>query len=339
VYALIGSSPEFDMPAMRTTGARSARRQEPGYRTVKEPVPLHHATMAMPVRGMPHGWTARVLFLRRQDGSIEPYARLVEYMKAYWRRSSTWQNTIARALGLFWDYCQISGPMVMAEAEAAGVHPQTALFRGFATTLVTGSDAVDVVDDLHWPRTGVRRAQDLISAIERFAEWNDVDDVRSKILPDKLRRGVGEAMSVTDILVWARMRNVSMLKHLAVPRQVRRSSVVDLGRDARGFGAEPVKRFPSQHIERLLWEGHARPGMAGTGNPFAGFNVRDQMIAILDAWGGLRRSDGLHLWVNDVQEDPAHPGHALVVLNHPSEASILWPDPSRRANMSNSIEC
>jgi hypothetical protein len=50
------------------------------------------------------------------------------------------------------------------------------------------------------------------------------------------------------------------------------------------------------------------------------------MMALLDGWGGLRRSEGLHLWERDVAEDPGQPGHALVVLNHPAEASVQWRD-------------
>jgi hypothetical protein len=49
--------------------------------------------------------------------------------------------------------------------------------------------------------------------------------------------------------------------------------------------------------------------------------------ALLDGWGGLRRSEGLHLWEIDVREDGDNPGHALVILNHPEEAKVQWHDP------------
>ncbi|MGV8856137.1 MAG: hypothetical protein ACOH2L_16000, partial [Devosia sp.] len=178
---------------------------------------MYYATAAMPVRGMPKGWTARVLFLRKPDGSVEPYARLVEYMTRYQFRSSTWQDTIARGLGLFWDFCQIRGEAVMREAEGTRTHPQTALFQAFARALVNGSDAVGIEDGLRWPRTGITRCRDFVAAIERFAEWNDGDEARSAIVPAKLRRSVSDAMSVTDMLVWSRVRNVSMLKHISAP--------------------------------------------------------------------------------------------------------------------------
>ena len=318
------------MQAMQSTGAEPVRFPYSYCRAVSEPQPLFHATLALPVHGMPRGWTARALFLRKKSGEIELYGPLVEYMKGHPHRSGTWQNTIARALGLFWDFCQIRGDMVMAEAEAAGTHGQQALFRRFALAMISGSDAEGINDELMWSSTGVRRSRELVGAIERFAEWCDTETVRAGIVPATHRRAPGDQLSVTEMLVWARMRNVSMLKHISAPRSNMRRSVVDFGPDPRGHGAEPVKFFPPQHVERLVWEGHIRPGMQNNPNPFLRFNVRDQMIALLDGWGGLRRSDGLHLWVNDVVEETGNPGHALVVLNHPSDAKVEWYDPTRR---------
>ncbi|MGV8855984.1 MAG: tyrosine-type recombinase/integrase, partial [Devosia sp.] len=125
---------------------------------------------------------------------------------------------------------------------------------------------------------------------------------------------------------WSRVRNVSMLKHISAPHVVRKGSVVDFGLDTRGHAADSVKFFPPKEVERLIWEGHRRPGHESHPNPFVMYNVRDQMIALLDAYGGLRRSDGLHLWVNDVVGEPGKQGHALVVLNHPSQAKVQWSD-------------
>jgi hypothetical protein len=57
------------------------------------------------------------------------------------------------------------------------------------------------------------------------------------------------------------------------------------------------------------------------------------MISLLDGWGGLRRSEGFHLWVQDVVEEPRKPGHALVVLNHPSEAMVEFYDKTTDRNV------
>ncbi|WP_173050921.1 hypothetical protein [Bosea sp. ANAM02] len=279
--------------------------------------------MSMPVSGMRDGWTARVLLLRRPDDSVEIYVPLVEYMCAHPYRSGTWQNDVARAVGLFWDYCQICGHDVMEVAKAGGnQNPHYALLRSFAAMLSNGSDGEK--NGLIWARTGRDRTVRLIRAIENFADWWKDEDREAKIT---LRPGrPDDSLSVTDLLIWARLRNVSMLKHIDRPHQIRRDSVVDFGPSPRGMGTEGYKFFPAAHIERLLWQGHLRPGKESETNPFLKYNVRDQMIALLDGWGGLRRSEGLHLWVQDVVEEPKKPQHALVVLNHPSEARIEIPD-------------
>lgn len=298
------------------------------------PMPLYHATMAMPVDGMPNGWTARVLHLRKPDGTTEPYKRLIDYMKAHPRRSRTWQDTAARALGLFWDFCQtrgttiIRGMLVLKTQEQLSTASQRELFRAFALALISGT-VKDGQDDsgLFWPRTPLARANGLVRSIEDFARWCDEDGGRSDLSlttgPLLPQNGLG----ITELLVWGRMRNLLMLKHISSPTLVSRENVVDLGGDPRGSTAEPVKFFPLDHIDRLLWEGHKRPGREHDPNPFTKFNVRDQMITLLDGWGGLRRSEGLHLWVQDVVEEPGKLGHALVVLNHPSEARVLFTDP------------
>lgn len=293
---------------------------------MKEPLPLFHATMAMPIEGMPTGWSARVVLLSRPDGAIEPLGSLVEYMKAYPTRSRTWQDNVARGVGLLWDFCR-SRSSTFAIEEAGGRAAQRRVYREFALALLTGTmrDGYDE-SGLFWPPVPRDRVQVLLRAVEDFAAWchseRDGADRISALAAEP--RG---ALDFTDLLVFGRMRQVSMLAHIQQPRQVRRGSIVDLGRSASGPSVEPVKFFPPEHVERLLWEGHVRPGRRHETNPFLRYNVRDQMIALLDGWGGLRRSEGFHLWVSDVVEDPTKPGHALVVLNHPDQAAVQYFDP------------
>jgi hypothetical protein len=68
--------------------------------------------------------------------------------------------------------------------------------------------------------------------------------------------------------------------------------IVDHRREPRGRGPEPVKFFPPKHAARLLWEGYKIPGAETEPNIFLRYNVRNMMIALLDGWGGLRRSEG-----------------------------------------------
>jgi hypothetical protein len=284
---------------------------------VNEPQPLHHVTVVRRFQHMPDGFTARALILRRPDGVVEPYLPLIRYQFAHPHRSSSWQNTVARATGLLWDY---------SLAVKLDTNPRD-LFRGFALALLGGTIKDDGSDPtgLLWPSTPRSRAVSLVKSIEGFAEWcgNEADEV-SPIAPEVLPLVPGTAEHVTTLLVWSRLRRGSMLQHITKAPTTHRKGVVDHGRDPRGHDAEPVKFFPPQHAEKLLWEGHKRACAAAEPNIFYRYNVRDMMIALLDGWGGLRRSEGLHLWLDDVVDDPTNPGHALVVLHHPAESKLHW---------------
>jgi acyl carrier protein phosphodiesterase len=99
-------------------------------RLVEQPQPLHHVSSVRRVVGMPESFTARLLLLRRPDGSVEPYLPFIEYQLTYWRLSRSWQNNAARALGLFWDFCVVHADK--------GWKPQDML-RQFAMTLLEGT--------------------------------------------------------------------------------------------------------------------------------------------------------------------------------------------------------
>jgi hypothetical protein len=106
------------------------------------------------------------------------------------------------------------------------------------------------------------------------------------------------------MLVFSRLRRVSILQHIKKAPSTHKKSVVEHSQNPRGSDAEPAKFFPPNQAERLLWEGHRRPGAEHEPNPFLRYNLRDQMMVLLDGWGGLRRSEGLHLWLEDVVDDP-----------------------------------
>ena len=284
---------------------------------VNEPQPLHHVTVVRRFQHVPDGFTARILVLRRPDGVVEPYLPLIKYQLAHPHRSSSWQNTVVRAVGLLWDYSiQVTHHSTPRD-----------LFRGFALALLAGTMMADVSypTGLLFPSTPRSRTVGLVKSIEGFAEWcgNEADEV-SPIAPEVLPLVPGTAEHVTKLLVWSRLRRGSMLQHIKKVPTTYRKGVVDHGRDTRSHDAEPVKFFPPQHAEKLLWEGHKRAGADAEPNIFFRYNVRDMMIALLDGWGGLRRSEGLHLWLDDVVDDPTNPRHALVVLHHPAESKLRW---------------
>jgi hypothetical protein len=278
--------------------------------------------MAMPVDGAPPGWTARVLLLHRSDGTIEPYFHLIKYMREHSRKSPTWQDKVARALGLLWDFSQTQGVKIATEQP---IDFQRTLFRRFAEALEQGTIICGGHDEtgLFWPKMSWQRVRELTNSIETFAAWSYAEFGHNPFDATFHKRPPISGVDVTATLVWSRVRQISMMVH--ADRQVsdpRRVTFIDHGRNPQGVGAEPVKYFPPDKIEDLLWIGYKRRGKEHEANPFIRYDVKDIMISLLDGWGGLRRSEGFHCWIQDVVEEPGRPGHALVVLNHPSEAML-----------------
>lgn len=292
-------------------------------RLLTEPQPLHHVSVVRSFQDMHPSFTARVLVLQRPDGTVESYLPFIRYQREHRHRSRTWQDTRARGIGLLWDFSVAN--------RDSGWSPDR-LLKEFAYALIEGTfeSRHAGVRDLKWPAIPVRRAKGLIRAIEDFAEWCSTHgDAVSPLAREETPLIPGTAENATRLLVWSRMRRISMLRHLkAVPTSVVKSRV-DLPRTGGGMETEAAKFFPPHMAEALLWKGHLRPGASGDPNVFARYNIRDMMMALLDGWGGLRRSEGLHLWVEDVREneDPELLGHAFVVLNHPEEAYVEWTDP------------
>ena len=82
---------------------------------------------------------------------------------------------------------------------------------------------------------------------------------------------------------------------------------------------EPVKHFPEEKIRDLLWRGFIVPGKQKSPRPEDRLNIRDILMTLLMRYGGLRVSETLHLFVQDVVPDPFDPSKAHVRIFHPGQ--------------------
>ncbi|WP_312795984.1 hypothetical protein [Tianweitania sp.] len=264
----------------------------------------------------------------RPDGSAVRFDPLLSYMMAHPTRSSTWQDQTARAVGLLWDFKIQVGDAILARAVRENRNPQNLLLQEFAFSLLHGTTQVfPDVTGLYWPANSKARVEEFIKSIEVLSDWmlsESQGETERRQMP-ALDTMKSNPLILADYLIWSRIRRISMLQHLnKQPKHRDKHSVVELGRPSPVHKDEPVNFFPPSHAEKLLWDGHRRKNNVDPANPFFDYNLRDQMIVLLDGWGGLRRSDGLHLWCQDVVEEPGKPGSALVVINHPSEATVEY---------------
>ena len=267
--------------------------------------------------GMPLGWTARILILRTPDGSSHVYWLLWDYFVAHWPRSDAWQACVARALGLFWDFCQARIPTLDVS------HPihwrNRELLRSFGAALVNGT--IRNLDDpleLYWSRLPLDIAKRLVYSIEQFAEWC----AREAEEPNQFRDGAKRSKTVADVMLEAvisvKRQGFSLLGFLETKTD-RGPSLVPfpkLGRPGSTSNTAPLS-FPPYAIEDVLWTGFRRTGRGG--DSWDDYNLAAMMIFLLGGYAGAREHEPHHLWVGDVTEHPIHRGRALVSLYHPEQ--------------------
>ena len=81
---------------------------------------------------------------------------------------------------------------------------------------------------------------------------------------------------------------------------------------------DPVKYFPADRMQDLLFRGFIVPGKQNSPRIEERLNLRDILITMLMHYGGLRVSEPFHLFLHDVTHDDTDPGSALVRVFHPS---------------------
>jgi hypothetical protein len=107
------------------------------------------------------------------------------------------------------------------------------LFRNFAYALLEGTIGSEnpASRSLFWPSVPHARAKGLIKCVEAFAEWcSTQNDTKAPISPDIVPLIPGTAEQTTHLLIWARLRQLSMLQHIKHAPKTAKRSLVDLGR-------------------------------------------------------------------------------------------------------------
>lgn len=263
----------------------------------------------------PIGWTATILFLRHADGEIRPYWPLYDYELFQWTRSQTWQNELCRAVGLFWDYGRSrSCAEPIDELSASALRD---LFRAFFRSLVNGTVDLNCTDPLmlYWLPQTVQFVRKTVSRIEDFVAWLSME--RGIVNPLAPARGPSLPASGSGNVPFDNARRFRLLGHLGGKKGAR-GSIVTLPDSSSAIGAAGPRvavPFPAMKMEALLWDGLRRPGTSG--QSLDDYDCRAMMIALAQAYGGLRIHEVLHLWVTDVIQDPERPDQASIFLYHP----------------------
>jgi len=242
-------------------------------------------------------------------GPLQP---LVDYFLAHIQdRSVAWMTKTAQAVGLLIDY--------MAANHDCFDDPRE-LFETFNQRLYTGTVGYDGNDPsgLYWNGRNPAVVRVLVNCVTGFSDWMAGEQGTKPLNPWR------EATRSEEMLAWAvwhHKRDRAFLIHTwdresaslamthACNALLKRTPMID---------HEPVKRFPAERINDLLFKGFIVPGKQKSPRLEERLNLRDILITLLMHFGGLRMSETFHLYMHDVVPDPINADCALVRIYHPS---------------------
>lgn len=278
---------------------------------VKQAVSTTKAPFVMPV-----------LYLRQADNSVTRFNLLIEFFLAYPFMSREWRKIAARSIGLLWDYLLAQG--LSFDWTNSDAHRQ--IIADFTMALHRGTFRPNELDDplhLYWPPSSQKQCKKIMRAILEFIEWCITKGFKSNV-------GINSKSSITPesltafLYVAKFQKNISFMAHLkrsdSIANDLRNrhiSSPIQFGSPNKAPNYyDPAKAFPKDLVSTFLNEGFVLNPLAES--MFDREDITAKMIAYLLFFTGLRRSEPLHLWFNDI--DPTNKDH-LVLLAHPEFAS------------------
>ncbi|WP_052370860.1 gamma-mobile-trio recombinase GmtY [Chromobacterium haemolyticum] len=233
------------------------------------------------------------------------------------------EATYAHAIGLLIDFMAVKAP------EFAEVGDRSRLLNSFAHALLYGTirDGDDSTG-LWWHARKQQRVNRLVGLVCEISDWLHQRYETSSLNPFDRPASVAEQIAFWRR--WNMVKATSLLSHTKSSDRVAATAMtaraVVLPGDV-SIVADVVPAFPEEHIERLLFEGFVLNGGYRQALPWLRWNLRDILITLLMHYGGLRASEPMHLWVDDVFISSPNPKSARVLVHHPSDGAYDHPDP------------
>lgn len=243
------------------------------------------------------------ILLDQNQETIKPLMEYILKLKRDGRSPST-INVYVKAVQLLLEY------MV---ANQSGFASTQSMFENFTSRLYTGTISDEGLDPsgLYWLPLSKQIAKSYINALSRFTDWL-VEKYDAKSL-----NPIVEADNYTQRLnyaAWFRKNQNDFLGHI---KDKHISSTVLYARSVQGkkpLGKQKTDaiEFPERHFSDFYYN-----GLGGTQTRH--MVLRDQLIVLLMHGGGLRESEALHLWIDDVFEDHFNPNSIKVRVYHPED--------------------
>ncbi|MBI6949759.1 gamma-mobile-trio recombinase GmtY [Pseudomonas koreensis] len=238
----------------------------------------------------------------------------LRYLAAHLGRSQAWRSKSVAALIRLIKYIN---------ANVEYYNSATELLRGFQAALNGGSFNQTTLEDpsgLYWRPLTAENASSVLWYITHYTDWLSRQSAYSSIRINGFRKATSTEARLNWCAYYNKERHV-FLNYLnsygRVSEEVWR--VRDVKADERLVGLiNSAVRFPESKIDDLMRIGFVRRDNRGA----SVFNeerpdYKGQAITMLMHYGGVRRSEALQLYLQDVMVDKVR-GEALVRVYHPS---------------------
>lgn len=243
-------------------------------------------------------------------GVVDQFAR---YMYLNRSMSRSWQDAATLAVQLLLEY---------AEANHSLFDTPTALFMAFADSLHTGT--IENYSDpsrLWWQPRRPEDASNLIGQITRFTDWLAVVTEEAQLQLNPWRQATQHEQRL-NWAAYSHRRDNAFLSHLWRIRPQTQQSRSIRSETLPVERTTPPKTFPDEKFDLLLEDGFRRRARDMRGPQ----DLRNTLISLLMHYGGLRLSEALSLWREDVTLEA---GEIVVRVHHPQYG--LAPDRTMRS--------
>jgi len=240
--------------------------------------------------------------LLTEQGVFEP---LLDYIVSQSHiKSLPWMNRVVLACQLLLEYMEVNRGLFS---------DPSLLFQSFVQRLSSGtiSKQGDDLSGLYWLPRSTSNVNQLLSALNGLTDWLSKNSETLSLNPFEEASSHQERLNYA---AWYKRNQYNFLGHIknnALPelmkkvRKIRgKKDVIKVDGDAISFPENLFKKFFLQGI------GSSRDIRVA---------LRDQLILLLMHGAGVRESDALHLWVDDVFLDPMNPDSVTVRLYHPED--------------------
>lgn len=258
------------------------------------------------------GREVRLPALVTESGLVISHLR---YLASMLHNGQSWRAKVTQALKLLIEYIN---------ANDGQFDQTTELLRAFNECLRVGTiNPTDLSDPsgLFWVPRKSEDADYLMTCLTAYTDWltrqSDYEIKRAN--PYRL------ATSTEQRLNWCayyHKHDRVFLNHLDSSSEAKEKNryVREIARRSKSTYQEEVKKFPSDKINQLLDEGFIRADRRGESDPNKIADFKSRAITLLLHWGGLRKSEAFHLYLDDIDIDMKR-HEAIVRVYHPSDGA------------------